>query len=533
MGLRIAFTISGAVSLGAYEAGVLAALVAGLQPVCDGDDPPVCVDVLGGASAGSICSLLAAWCLSAGLDPVQVLREAWVEQADMASLRRGAQGAPLNVEALEAIARKVVMPPPGAIGRNRQRRPIRLRMALTPLRGLQYRIRSLESPPGRDDGHDAVTAVTFVDWCDFEIGPDTTVDDLLAASGPVDAALASASNAWAFPPRWLDRRDVAADYVANGITNLPETGGLWFTDGGTVDNEPIGRTLEVVADVDSDLYESDSPDDRRLLVLVHPHPSATSPAEDWAWADAGDEPRWLSGALRALQILTSQSVHDDLRRLEKVNGRLRWLDRFTDAIAPVLDDLDDGDRTAVTTALAGVLDAIDSDRARLHPTREAGAGPKRSASGDATPDVATLLRRIVARIGGLRGKREVLVDVISPRLVDASTPVEGLLGGEILVRFGGFLDHELRLNDFRLGYESSLVWLRSGALERHGVPAAVAATVLAAAEAALAPAERVDLEEFRRIGETRVRDLPVRAKYELARVLAHLSAVILRDLGDE
>lgn len=530
MSLRIAFTISGAVSLGAFEGGALAALVTALQEVSDREEPPVYVDVVGGASAGSICALLAAWCLHAGLDPVAVFREAWVERADIESLRHGAEGAPLNAEVLDTIARSVLTPAPANQRRPRQRQPIRIRMALTPLRGLQYRIPSLETtdPASQGPEGEAAAGVTFVDWCDFEIGPGTTVDDLFTPSGPVDAALASAANAWAFPPRWLDRGAVAADYAANGITNLPDTGGLWFTDGGTVDNEPIGRTLELVAEADADLFGAGADGDGRLLILVHPHPSSTTPADDRAWADAADEPNWLAGALRALRIVASQSVHDDLRRLEKVNTRLQWLDRFTAVLAPALDRLDDGDRSAVHAALADVLDGIEADREMLKPSRGAAA-----VSSSSETDTAGLLRRTVARIGGLRGKREVCVDVISPRLVDSLTPVESLLGGEILIRFGGFLDRELRLNDFRLGYASSLVWLRDGGLQRHGVGADVAARMLAAAESALPAEDQVGTEEFRRVGSTRIRDLPAHAKYELARVLAHLSAVVLRDLGND
>lgn len=530
MGLRIAFTISGAVSLGSYEGGALAALIAGLQPVCDGDEPPICIDVMGGASAGSVCALLAAWCLRSGLDPVRVFREAWVERADIGALRRGADAAPLNDAALEEIARGVLAASGQGGTRPRQRHPITLRMAVTPLRGLQYRIRTLEAgggPDGDGDGDSdvrAVAAATFVDWCDFVIGPDTDVEDLMAPSGPVEAALASAANAWAFPPRWLDRSGVADEYASNGITNVPETGGLWFTDGGTVDNEPIGRTLEVVAEADSGA----GADDTRLLLLVHPHPASATPRDDWAWADRAEEPSWLAAALRALRIMTSQNVHDDLRHLEKVNTRLRWLEELTATLGAALADLEPEGRRGVAAALADVLEGIESDRARLRPHRPAEPTPAVDAD-----DPAELLRQVVSHIGGLRGKREVSVEVISPRLVDPLTPVEGLLGGEILIRFGGFLDRALRLNDFRLGYASSLAWLRGGGLERHGVAATTAAEVARAAAAALPAEDDVGAEEFRRVGPMTLRDLPVGAKYQLGRVLAHLSRVVLADLGDD
>ena len=75
--LRIALTISGAVSLGAYEAGVLAGLLSGILPLCEGEDPAIRLDAIGGASAGSMAGLLAARCLTAGYDPVYVMEQAW------------------------------------------------------------------------------------------------------------------------------------------------------------------------------------------------------------------------------------------------------------------------------------------------------------------------------------------------------------------------------------------------------------------------------------------------------------------------
>jgi hypothetical protein len=52
--LLIALTISGAVSLGAYEAGVLACLLSGIRPLCASEDPVIRIDAIGGASAGSM-----------------------------------------------------------------------------------------------------------------------------------------------------------------------------------------------------------------------------------------------------------------------------------------------------------------------------------------------------------------------------------------------------------------------------------------------------------------------------------------------
>ena len=69
----IAFTISGAISLGAFEGGALAALLVAVQRIQTDDPNIVRIDAIGGASAGSIAGLLAARTLLAGLDPVRVV----------------------------------------------------------------------------------------------------------------------------------------------------------------------------------------------------------------------------------------------------------------------------------------------------------------------------------------------------------------------------------------------------------------------------------------------------------------------------
>ncbi len=47
----------------------------------DADEPVLRVDAIGTTSAGALVGPLAARCLQGGLDPVHVLHEAWVEQA--------------------------------------------------------------------------------------------------------------------------------------------------------------------------------------------------------------------------------------------------------------------------------------------------------------------------------------------------------------------------------------------------------------------------------------------------------------------
>jgi hypothetical protein len=163
--LRIALTISGAVALGAYEGGALAALLCAIRGLCQGDDPAVRVDAIGGASAGSITGMLAARCLLEGIDPLYVMREAWVERDSLAVMRTDAPDEPLSLEALRRASVDLLDPrdrhgaPAHRVGAC-QRAPIRMVMALASLRGLEYRVPTLSA-------RQAVRATTSLDWATF------------------------------------------------------------------------------------------------------------------------------------------------------------------------------------------------------------------------------------------------------------------------------------------------------------------------------------------------------------------------------
>src|SRR5271170_1427662 len=94
--IRLALTISGAVSLGAFEGGVLAALINAVRPLCQGDDPDVVIDAIGGASAGSMTGLLSARCLTGGFDPVEIMTRAWVTGDPIQQLLHTLGDAPLS-----------------------------------------------------------------------------------------------------------------------------------------------------------------------------------------------------------------------------------------------------------------------------------------------------------------------------------------------------------------------------------------------------------------------------------------------------
>ena len=316
--------------------------------------------------------------------------------------------------------------------------------------------------------------------------------------------LASASHPGAFAPRVLDRRADRDEYERQGVTNLPRSGWLWYSDGGQIQSEPLGRVLAAARAV-----EDDEPDAHRLNLLIDPRseePSAAEESSDRDYAQAG-----ATGSLRALAVPPEQALYDDLRRIERDNYRLDWIGQLSDVIDGHLsEDARDG--------LRELLERISGDRGKLRGDRAPA-----SEEDDERP-AGELLRRVVEDIGGLRGKQHVAVDVISPLLLakHADSGVTDLLAGELMGDFGGFLDRDLRRSDFALGYESTLAWCKDG-LGACGLPDE-------AVQAAAAAIERRRPERWQdvRRGEAEQRDLPWRARLRMARILLRAGRALLR-----
>src|SRR5438552_2754213 len=77
----------------------------------------------------------------------------------------------------------------------------------------------------------------------FEPGCDLERFHLPRNRSAVDAGLASAANVFGFPPMQL--ATPTRDYGHQGIIDVPAFPRLWYSDGSAVDNEPLGRTLEM------------------------------------------------------------------------------------------------------------------------------------------------------------------------------------------------------------------------------------------------------------------------------------------------
>lgn len=480
--LSLTVVLSGGASLGAYQAGALSALVDAVGHLRDRDPDLVRLEGVGGASAGAIVGLLGAHALLTGRDATDLLHSAWVDRVDLGLLLGDDGRSPLAMDDLETGFRDLLVDADPAPG-HRQDEPIGVHVALTGLRGLTYPIRGLV--PDR-----AVAASTYTDWARFVLTPGHDPASLFDPSGrsPVDLVLASAANPGGFAPRLIDRADDADAYADRGIRDFPDSGALWYTDGGLLQSEPIGRVLAAAG-----LAHPRDPDRRHATVLVDPRSEGPSAAN--RWADPDDAPGWAEGLARALSIVPTQILYDDARRVADANERLARAERLVDVL---VDHLPDHAR---------------SDLAEL--------------VYDGEGDIDTLVGRAVRDVAGLTGKHHVDVDVISPlALVDGDDDVADLLAGEFLGDFGGFLDRDLRASDFALGRAAAADWLPD-ALTHAGFPDDLAADV-ARAVAESSPDGWRDTNA----GDVGAGDLPWTSRARLGRLAGRYLRVLATETAD-
>ena len=493
--LRLSLTLSGGASLGAFEAGAAAALITGWRHLRSEEDLEASIDAIGGASAGAIVGLFSAHCVLSGADPVALLRKAWVEKVTLSLLRGRTADAPLSFGELREDLPKIFDDHP-AQPDQAQDRPLALQISLTGLRGLAYPIQGrMRSEP--------IRGVTYADWGRFELQPGGDTDQLLKPKGAsaLDFVLASASSPGGFAPALVDRSDDADAYENRGIEDFPEDGRLWYTDGGLVGSQPIGRTFAA-----GRLLHGQETGAQHLNLLIDPRSEVS--AGDEPWSDPESKLSWQTGTSRALAILSQQDLFEDLRRIEKDNSRLGWIDDLVAELSPQL-------KRGSDLKLRKFVEGVRSDLADVR-SDEPGLGKDDGEFEDMSSE--DLLRLALLETSGLTGKQALSLDVVSPLILADDDDPKSLLAGEFMGDFGGFLSEELRASDFTLGYEAAAKWLERGLLECD-LPDGTAEATLNAVRDAEPPGQ--DGHK----GEAEAGDLSLRDRAQIVRLAAHTARV--------
>lgn len=494
---RIGLMLPGAVALGAYEGGAMAALLTAVQH----SDQQLVIDSIASASAGSMTALVAARSLLTGADPVDLMLRTWVALPDMRSMRTHDPAAPLTMKHLIERAKQLLGTSlvPGT--ELRQTGPVRLSMAFTVLGGLTYRMSQLLDPTAPRSEAQTLYATTYLDFYN------TTLSGESDFSSVLDAAMTSGANPLGFPPRKMDRGDVAEQYRKNGVIVPPNAKlDFWCSDGGDVDNQPLGRLLNLI-----DQTVASPDEDQRVIVMLNIMPSAT-PSFEGTWFDMAEQPTWLDTMLHVDRIRSTQSLFDDLRTLEKTNRRIAWTRHVAEQLAGSVD----------AATLRPVADEVATWRDQVR-AQVRGADRSDGAADNGPGEPIDDLEALLLEAAGLRGKQPIKVEVISP-VDDSNVPVTRQLSGEFLFHFGGFFDARLRQNDFALGYADAEDWLRRWLPGRVEDPQRLLDHV---SQAARFPAYELPAKE------ASLSELSASEKLEALGLLAHIGEVVVADLALE
>jgi hypothetical protein len=169
----------------------------------------------------------------------------------------------------------------------------------------------------------------------------------------------------------------------------------------------------------------------------------------------------------------SQSIYEDLRKLQKTNSRLEWSQSIIEAVEKGVADAvrELGLSVEQAQTLRGTLTdaartSLDTVRGQQEQTTAAAGRPTRPRR-DPGPTLENVLGTLVGAATGLEGRNPITVEVVSPLLqATAGQRPADLLAGLFLFHFGGFLDIKFRQSDFALGYRNMRHWLEND-LARH------------------------------------------------------------------
>jgi hypothetical protein len=452
MATRIALTLAGGVSLGAYQGGAAYELLWALSHLTN-PRARVVIDVITGASAGSMTAAVMARALLYDQQAASALHQAWVTGVSLAGLLEGRTAASLFSSDLIWNLADQVLQTPSPPHAPHPAAPHELRMAFTlsNLEGVKYGL-GYANVPGRFD------TTVFSDWIIFRLGRGAPVPVPIGSlwESVKRAAIASGAFPLAFPPVWVER--CLADYVGSDVFRPEGKRTFTYMDGGLFNNEPVGLTRQIVEGLEEAYPEIRL--DQRLYVLVDPYVAATS--EEPALPDPLTYQIVLG---RLVGAVLGESSKRDWIRAARVNQRLEWQDLFLRHLAGIIATTSVSDGAALGQRVGQLALDIAALKVR-HEGR--GESPESHLSRNmarlgpmlVTPEPAYAVIRedplrtevflnivyVMENVAGLRKKEHLDLNLIAP--------APGSLAGDFLGNFGGFFDEAWREHDWRRGRAS-------------------------------------------------------------------------------
>ncbi len=465
---RLAITIAGAVSLGSYEAGVLYEVLDAIhQHNCvpgTPDEERIEIDVLTGASAGAMTAAIVAQKMLYAADEFRdpydnPLYNVWVKQINLVGLLNTTNGgspeseSPLRsifssnmVERIAAgslTARYSSEEVPPRVTHMAAAKSISLGMTLTNLNGVDYGYDM--QPNGKyiyTQHEDQLTRVVSVGGTDHrEIWEEIR-----------DASVASGAYPLAFRAKELERK--RADYTKGNLepwTDDPMR--FTYTDGGVLQNEPLGMAKKLVNAIDGH-WNNES----RFYLFVSPHGKSSRADSHFREVDAD----YFHMMKRLSKVLLGQSEFQDWITAVEMNEQIALMDARAAELVQGLSsgELKSGSLKRVADGLLKVL---------FQQPKRAGNGNRRVAK-IGTESLSDARRRIehqykeeIALLGAGTYSADAFRDTVLAFETAANLGArdymriygiavsEELLAGAELSAFLGFFDQRYRDHDYDRG----------------------------------------------------------------------------------
>jgi hypothetical protein len=470
MAKRLAITISGAVSLGSYEAGVLYEVTRAIgqhnadpQTVANGDF--IHIDVLTGASAGGMTATIAAQKLMFSADALSgVYTNAfylpWVADVSIDGLLAmhgddDPKKSVLSSEHVIDISKRYLtnryqshLDPP------RKQHPaaaqrIWLGLALSNLNGVDYGL-SLR-PTGKfiyTRHQDQLTT-----WLD---AANAQEDDTFALWDPLRNAAVSCG-AFAFAFRVIDVIRHASEYPdPSRESAIGATQTFSYTDGGTFQNEPIGLAKNLVDKLDNHLDV-----ENRFYLFVSPG-AKSSTANSQFNAHVAD---YRETAVRLVSSIFDQARFQDWVMAEKTNSQVAT---YNAQAAALYGELRQGrlNAAALQPAATALLPLLFQQNTK-ETQAQAWARVQQQFRADYTdllnnngkPTADTFIDSILTfETAAQLGERDEMT-------IYGITADEGELASSELFAFAGFFDRRYRDHDYEVGRRKTQAFLANpGAL---------------------------------------------------------------------
>ena len=259
MTYRVAMAISGAVSLGSYEAGCVYELLnAFKEHNANPQNTPIEIDVLTGASAGGMTAAMIAQKLLYDKDALDgeesnVGYEAWVKSVDIDGLLMAFEGDNAKTSLLsngfiKDIANKLILNRYAATPAPQERDPhtasaefIRLGLAMSNLNGVDYNVQVF-SYGTESLAQDTFTQTRHQDRFTEVLGWHS--DTFSHWENITTASRACGAFPLAFSPIRMTRQWQHDDYKARDAVKFEENE-FCFVDGGTFNNYPLGMAVDL------------------------------------------------------------------------------------------------------------------------------------------------------------------------------------------------------------------------------------------------------------------------------------------------